>query len=125
MRRKQLQRLEPPICKCELCKNGATNRLDCKKYSNWVKRNTAKKSLMEPFDVNDIHSRDISSEPNMEDAILSSSMMKILDEHMPCTIRGDYRRFVEGVSIPKKKKQKVVAKIKEILREHNNEDRAT
>ena len=80
---------------------------------------------MEPFDVTEIHSRDVASEPNIEDEVISSSIMKTLDEHMPHTIRGDYRRFVEGVSIPKKKKEKVIAKIKEILREKHNEDWTT
>jgi hypothetical protein len=125
MRRKQLQRLEPPVCDCELCKNDSPNRTDCKKYSNWVKRNTAKKSLMEPFDVDEIHARDTSDKPDIDEQILSSSIMSILDEHMPYSIRSDYRRFIEGDSITKKKKEKVVAKIKEILREHNNEDWAT
>ena len=80
---------------------------------------------MEPFDVDEIHARDTSANTDIDEQILSSSIMAILDEHMPYSIRSDYRRFIEGDSITKKKKEKVVSKIKEILKEHNNEDWST
>jgi hypothetical protein len=62
MRRKSLTRLEPPLCDCKLCEEDSPNRLDCKKYSNWVQRNMAKRSLMEPFDVDEVHTRDITGD---------------------------------------------------------------
>tara|TARA_Y100000592_G_scaffold100659_1_gene181806 strand:- start:10634 stop:11290 length:657 start_codon:yes stop_codon:yes gene_type:complete len=124
MRRKSLTRVEPPPCDCKLCKTDSANRLDCKKYSNWVKRNTAKRSLMEPFDVNDIYSADASFVPNIDESILSSDIMSILNEHVPSHMRSDYRKFVEGVTLPKTKKEKLVLKIKSILCEHYSNEAA-
>ena len=118
MRRKQLTRLEPPICECKLCKNDSANRLDCKKYSNWVKRNVAKKSLMEPFDVSEIHTVDASFTFDIEMNILSSDVIEILNEHVPASIRSDYRRFMEGVSVPKARREKLIQEIKIIISEH-------
>jgi len=118
MRRKQLTRLEPPICNCELCKEDSANRLDCKKYSNWVKRNVAKKSLMEPFDVSEIHTTDTSFTSDVDLDILSSDVIQVLNEHVPASIRPDYRRFIEGVSVPKARREKLIQEIKIIISEH-------
>ena len=122
MRRKQLTRVEPPDCKCNLCKKDSANRLDCKKYSNWVKRNMSKKSLMEPFDVNEVYNKNASSSRDLEELITSADIYKILDEHIPVEIRADYRRFLEGVSIPKNKKEKLLSEIRLILQEHYSRD---
>ena len=118
MRRKQLTRLEPPICDCTLCKEDSANRLDCKKYSNWVKRNVAKKSLMEPFDVSEIHTTDTAVTSDIDLDILSADVIEILNEHVPASIRSDYRRFIEGVSVPKARREKLIEQIKIIISEH-------
>ena len=125
MRRKQLIRVEPPACDCKLCKEDSPNRLDCQKYSNWVKRNISKKSLMEPFDVDDVHSTKASYENSIDDLVLSSEIITILNERIPVTIRADYRKFIEGVSISKSKKESLISKIKQILEEYYNENRQT
>lgn len=122
MRRKQLTRVEPPLCDCTLCVNDSPNRLDCKKYSNWVKRNISKKSLMEPFDVQEVYTSDAAHIPNIERDVFSADVIKILNEHIPANIRADYRRFIEGASLPKNKKDKVLQQIRTILAKHYNED---
>lgn len=118
MRRKSLTRLEPPLCDCKLCKEDSANRLDCKKYSNWVQRNMAKRSLMEPFDVDEIHTRDASFEDNFNEKLLSSDIITILNQYIPASIRADYRRFIDGVKLPKNKRDNLIQHMKEILSEH-------
>jgi len=117
MRRKQLTRAEPPQCNCKLCSCDSEDRLDCPKYSNWVKRNMSKKSLMEPFDVDEVHTTAASTFQNIDDIVISSDILSILDEHIPANIRGDYKRFIEGVSIPKSKRERLISHIKSILSE--------
>ena len=117
VRRKQLTRSEPPSCDCELCVRDSHNRLDCKKYSNWVKRNISKKSLMEPFDVDSMNNSDASFLLNFEDHLLSSDILSILDEHIPSSIRVEYRKFIDGASISKQKKERLIKEIKIILKE--------
>ena len=124
MRRKQLSRVEPPTCSCDLCKHDSANRLDCKKYASWVKRNMAKRSLMEPFDVDELYNKEVSGTFDFADAMASSEVMKILDEHIPSSIRVDYRKFIDGDSLSKNKSESLMQEIKNILREHYfNEDR--
>jgi len=118
MRRKQLARLEPPLCDCDLCKNDSANRLDCKKYSNWVRRNMAKRSLMEPFDVGEVYSQSASSTQNIDELLISSDIISILNEHIPASSRVDYRKFIEGVALPKNKKEKLIEQIRAILDKH-------
>jgi len=118
MRRKSLTRLEPPLCDCELCKEDSHNRLDCKKYSNWIQRNMAKRSLMEPFDVDGIYTTDASFVSNFDENLLSTDIINILNQHIPASIRGDYRRFIDGVKLPKNKRDHLVASMKKILSEH-------
>ncbi len=118
MRRKQLSRVEPPNCECNLCKSDSPNRLDCKKYANWVKRNVAKKSLMEPFDVDSVMSKDFSSSQDVDSAVFSSDIIKILNQYISVNIRSDYRKFLDGVSIPKQKRERLFLEIKKILKEH-------
>lgn len=122
MRRKSLSRAEPPRCSCKLCKVDAPNRLDCKKYSNWVKRNMAKKSLMEPFDVSEVYNEDVSFTSNVDDIVMSSNAIAILNQHVPPSARGDYRRFIEGVSLPKNRREKIILLIKSLLKEHWSDD---
>ena len=117
MRRKQLTRVEPPQCDCDLCINDSEDRLDCSKYSHWIKRNISKKSLMEPFDVDEIHSMAASTSQNIDDIVVSSDILAILDEHIPANMRADYKRFVEGVSISKSKRERLISHIKIILAE--------
>ena len=121
MRRKQLSRVEPPECSCELCQCDSGNRLDCKKYSNWVKRNMSKRSLMEPFNVNEVYNSDVSVSNDLNFQIMSSEFLRILNEHMPASLRADYKRLIEGASLPKNRKEKVVHNIKELLRKHYKE----
>ena len=117
MRRKQLTRVEPPQCECALRVADSEDRLDCPKYSNWIKRNMSKKSLMEPFDVDDIHSTAASTSEDVDDIVISSDILTILDEHIPASIRADYKRFIEGVSISKSKRERLISHIKNILSE--------
>ena len=85
---------------------------------------------MEPFDVDEVYDEKVSSCSDLTELITSMDIYKILDEHVPAEIRGDYRRFIEGVSIPKNKKERLFLEIRSILRKYyskeiTNEDRTT
>ena len=55
LRRNKFQRAEPPSCSCPLCTTDSADRPDCPKYAAWLKRNLSKRSLVEPFNVEDIY----------------------------------------------------------------------
>ena len=73
---------------------------------------------MEPFDVDEIHTRDVSFEDNFNEKVLSADIIKILNQHIPVSIRSDYRRFIDGVKLPKNKRDNLIENIKKILSEH-------
>jgi hypothetical protein len=124
MRRKQLKRIEPPICDCELCLVDSTNRMDCKKYSKWVERNNAKRNLMEPFNVQDIYTIDVSNIYDIAGEILCKDLLDILNQYIPVSFRADYRRFIEGVALPKARREKIIKQIKIILATHYSRETA-
>ena len=77
---------------------------------------------MEPFDVNEVYTSDASHNIDVDNQIFSSDIINVLNEHIPANIRADYRRFIEGASLPKNKKDKLLQQIKAILAKHYNED---
>ena len=72
---------------------------------------------MEPFDVDSMNNSDASFLLNFEDHLLSSDILSILDEHIPSSIRVEYRKFIDGASISKQKKERLIKEIKIILKE--------
>ena len=78
----------------------------------------AKRSLMEPFDVTEIYTSDASITTDIDLNMLTSDVIDILNRHVPSSIRGDYRRFIEGVNLPKHKREKLIDEIRNILHNH-------
>ncbi len=70
---------------------------------------------MEPFDVESVYNDGAAHTPDIEENMMASDIQQILNERIPASLRGDYRRFVEGVSLPKNKREKLIEQIKEIL----------
>ena len=71
---------------------------------------------MEPFNVDETyHAIKSFVCEDIEDSITSSEILAILNEHIPSSIRHDYRKFIEGVSIPKSKKESLIEVIKGVL----------
>ena len=61
---------------------------------------------MEPFDVSEVYNKDVSFTNNVDEIVMSGNVIDILNKHVPSYFRADYRRFVEGVSLPKSQKGK-------------------
>ena len=119
LRRNKFQRLEPPSCSCKLCVSDDENRLDCHKYAAWLRRNLSKRSLMESFNVDEVHTEESGTVSKcVGEAIMSNDIIKVLDKYMPARNRSDYRRFIENVRIPKERRERVIVQIRAVLAEH-------
>ena len=57
-------------------------------------------------------------EPKVYDFVTKKELLEIIDKELPISYRRDYRRMVEGVNIPKQRKQKLIDKLKEIIKEN-------
>ena len=77
---------------------------------------------MEPFDVSEVYHKDVSFTSNVDEIVMSGNVIEILNKHVPSYFRADYRRFVEGVSLPKNRREKIIVLIKSLLKEHWSED---
>ena len=73
---------------------------------------------MEPFDVDAVYHKGASHTPDIEEDVMASDIKQILNEHIPSSCRADYRCFIEGVSLPKNKRERLMEQIKEILSKH-------
>ena len=118
LRRNKFERVEPPSCDCKLCTADSSERLDCPKYAAWVRRNMAKRSLVEPLDVTEVYSREGTNNIDTAENVMSREVIAALDKHMPAHARGDYRRLMEGVKLSKDRRIKVLEQIRNTLSEH-------
>ena len=53
----------------------------------------------------------------------AKDMQKIIDRYLPSDYRSDYLKIISDVYVPKKRRDEVILKIKELLAEHNYEER--
>lgn len=120
---------ERPDNPCIKCKNYISysctindNILDCKSYYLWVKRNTAKKNLMLPIELNDVNDSaedNMSISDNVHRNSENSELFNLLDKELPANLRKDFLCIKYGGKLTKQKRLIVQEAIQEILDRHN------
>jgi DNA-binding ferritin-like protein (Dps family) len=75
-----------------------------------------------PKSLNDADSI-IDGETNCDVSIDARAMQKIIDKHLPSEYRADYLKIISDVYVPKKTRNNIIEKIKELLEEHGYEER--
>lgn len=116
LRRDKLSRYEPPCVNCpfydpenKLSINKCSeflNKDDCDKWSAWKKRNAAKTGLIRPLDISSVSDDDLTNE-EFFNSINLSSILKKIDKQLPMELRSDFLKMLDGVPVPKQKKEKV------------------
>lgn len=95
---------------------------ECKLYAGWIRRNSTKKNLMLPIDLNDVED-EFESNMRVEDTVFEKiceiEIGEILDREMPVNLRSDYLKFKYELKLQKNKRDNVVEAIRKILKEHN------
>lgn len=86
------------------------------KLEKLVQRNAIKRSLLETVDI---HDDDKSFESN--DIVQQNELFKLIDRKLPVELRSDYRCILEDVRIPKHRREKVLAALREIVNEREKE----
>ena len=86
------------------------------KLEKLVQRNAIKRSLLETVDIND---EDKSFES--DDTVQQKELFKLIDKKLPVELRSDYRCILEDVRIPKHRREKVLAALREIVNEREEE----
>ena len=81
-----------------------------------------KRHLMEPLDIDNVNGNNNSNMYENFD-ILSimerKEILNIINENLDISLRSDYLKMIDGMYLPKQKRDIVEKRIKEILQEHN------
>ena len=112
------------------------NRLKNFKRDNYIRyepekpwnkdvRKMAKKSLMEPINLDNVmdHSSDSMKQPDdFIDVIHKKEYLEFIDRHLDMSYRGDYLRMLHGVHVPKPRRDEIIETIRDLLRENLDEE---
>lgn len=120
MKRNQYQRLATPCSQCVFLDGEClefNDKLDCAKYSGWVKRNESKRSLMETGDATNRHNEFRRCVSHEHDEVDIAELVDRIDEDLPSELRADFCRMRDGVSVSKKRRLAVEEAVLEICGE--------
>jgi DNA-directed RNA polymerase specialized sigma24 family protein len=120
MHRDKMERKEPPCTACPESSCPYAHMDHCPRCKAWEKRNQAKRALVNTFDNNDIRAEHSSSEAfDGSENLVEGELVRLVESEFPVTLRADYRRFIEGVKLPKHRREKVLIEIRKIARSYN------
>lgn len=91
--------------------------IDEKTLEVWLRRNTAKRSLMESSNIEECEYSS-HKQTNFIDDIQNEELLKIIDNYLPIEYRSDYLKLISNSKLPKHRRSKIVRLIKEIISEH-------
>ena len=91
------------------------NHEECDLYVGWVNRNTAKRNIMNTTKLD----LDIQDGNTVENIIDREHVFNLVDTDLPVQHREDWIRLINGLKLPKARKEVVVEIVLNILKEHN------
>ena len=91
------------------------NHEECDLYMGWMKRNTAKRNIMNTAQLD----LEVRSKDNVEHIIDRKHIFNLIDQNLPVSYREDWLRLINNLKLPKVRKEQTIEVIKNILKEHN------
>jgi hypothetical protein len=95
-----------------------SNKEDCSMYSSWMERNTTKKNLMQPIDIDNT---DYKSENSLLDNISNNELIKIIEDKIHTKYREIYLKIKGGVKVSKNDIIQLQKHIQFLLKDYNHE----
>ena len=92
--------------------------------SDWNSPNNTKRFLMEPLNIDSIRDEYEENMKNPDDFvenIANSEIFDLIDGHLNIKYRADYLRMLDGVYVPKPRREQIYQEILTILRQNNEE----
>jgi len=124
LQRNKLSRREPPCTKCPFfdpqCKKSTNkcseflDKLDCTKWTDWLKSNAAKSGLVRPLDIDSMVEDELPDDTEFINNINISSILQKINRELPVELRADFLKMLDGVYVSKVKKEKVREFIKKM-----------
>jgi DNA-directed RNA polymerase specialized sigma24 family protein len=97
----------------------APKGLSPERLEKWFKKNSVKRSLLDTLDISDERNEKSDNKPDIIFGMANAELFTLIDIHLPVEYRGDYRCLMEDVKIPKVRRDRVIAVIKEIYEKEN------
>lgn len=97
-----------------------TNKNDCSIYAQWTDRNSIKKSIMQPTNI-DHSDNDLKSSNNIFDFISNNELLSIIEDKIHTKHRETYLKLKGGSKVSKQDLKKLQDHITEILQEYNHD----
>lgn len=98
------------------------DKMECRQYSGWIKRNEAKQNLMKPIELSDVEDE---REDNMkfhetpDDIVMTSEIVNIIDKNLDMVVRKDWIMMRKGIKVPKPRRIKLQESILQILKDND------
>ena len=103
---------------CKYCGRKDANCDHCKRRE-W--KYIMKKHLMEPLDIDNVngnHNSNMYDDFDMLSFLERKEILSIINEHLDISLRSDYLKMIDGMYLPKQRRDMVENRIREILVEH-------
>ena len=87
--------------------------------------NNTKKFLMEPIDINSVrdeHENNMRLDDDFIHTVEDQELLDIIDTYLDVGLRADYLRILNGVYVPKPRREQIYNEINRILKENNHEE---
>lgn len=130
LKRNQFARPDKPCLKCPFNAyvpetEGCTkydDLMECSLYNGWLTRNSAKKNLMRPVNIEGVSDERESNMTSLSSEIVDlglKELVDLIDNNIPIEHRHNWLRMRNGVKLPKNQRVKLQAEIQIILKENN------
>ena len=86
--------------------------------------NNTKKFLMEPIDISSVrdeHENNMRLDDSFVNNIEDQELLDIIDTYLDVGLRADYLRILNGVYVPKPRREQIYNEINRILKENSHE----
>ncbi len=93
---------------------------ECDLYMGWLKRNTAKRNIMNTAQL-DLEIRQLDA---VEEKLDKKQIFNLVDKTIPVPYREDWIRFINNLKLSKVKRNAIVQIIIDILKENNIDEKA-
>lgn len=119
LQRDKKMRNDPPCAQChngDFCGKEVKGKA-CDDYTLWFRRNAAKSNLVQPGAWSDAVAAQHwdRNSPGPPEIAAKAELLQRLDADMPAGLRGDFVRLRDGASVPKPRRDAVIAAARGIL----------
>ena len=90
------------------------DRSECARWVKWIKSNTSKMHLSNPS-PNETYPTEDDGDGVVLDDVYKNELKTLISKNIPINLRADYLKMMDGISLPIKRRTKLLAYLKGLL----------